>query len=253
MKLDQKGASETVREWAELSVFQERFEEGTWWCLMHPQVTRNQESRCPKCEMSLVQAIPGTWREPPDELRRAQLIALEALAERDDGIVPEIARKILVSSADASVRLKAALYWGRVEPEEAAPHVRLFLLTSGPERVAALHEVAEQLPGVFAADLQRIHANEQASDKLRLVAAGGRLKSGHQESLPFIRKFLSSPQALNNPAASDGLPERAVAMYLLGEYGTPEDIQLLTRYLETELQVFAAESLLRLIERDKDG
>lgn len=239
-RLDDKKALQQVRDWATLQPYRIRLKEGAHWCPMDPQILKPKKGECPICRMSLV-PLEGEI-DLFSHLTEVSLLALEPLAERNDPVVPQAARRILVSNARASQRIQAAIHWARVAPREAEPHLRLFLTTMGAERGYTVNNIAHFVPKQFHPDLKQIAADQKESMEIRLSATAGLLKIGDREQLEMVRRVAAVKREENGFV-------QLHAIGLLANYGTKEDVERIAACLDGELRPWAAASLLHLLKR----
>lgn len=212
-------------------------------CSMHPQVRTARKGSCPICSMDL---IAGLGRPTHDE-RRGQMIALGALAERNDERVSDLARAILTSDAQPHWRLEAAYHWAVVSPREGLPHLQIFLRASdGFLRHQAVQFAAEDFPKQSVDEFKAVLQTPRQPAYMRLTAAKGLVAAGHPQYLKELRGFLKTQ---NSDAKYQF--EQLVAIVSLAEVGTADDLDRLAPFLKTAAKEYAATTILRLMDRLK--
>lgn len=241
LRLGEKQALKEVRDWATLEPYLQKLKEGAHWCPMHPRILKRKKGKCPICEMSLIRLK----REFDffSSLTELSLLALEPLAERKDPVVQNAARHILVSNAQAGERIRALVFWARVAPSDARPHLRLFLTTTSRERAYAIRYTAHFVPEQFLPELEKIAADQREAPATRQWAAVGLVKAGRRKQLELIRRFVAL-----QPTEKNGFV-RAEAIAALANFGTKDDVERIARHLNGEFKGLAAASLLRLLNR----
>ncbi len=171
-----------------------------------------------------------------------QLGAIQALLDTADQKASQLARAIIASDAPSWVRERAAFLWGRVEPDEAYPHLRIFYDEGSRLAFSDLAYVAPQKSlDVFESILN--DKNSSVGD--RLVAYSGVFNAGQRRGEDEIRKWISS-----DPKTPEERRRTDYGLRLFPRFATEDDLVLLERMLDNEeFGPFVAEIILRTLRR----
>lgn len=236
MKMGDDRAEQELHHWAGHQF--NKLELGDWICPMMCVKPSKKSGECTICGMKMVEKS----RFPDQNDWQARLFALRTL-QAEGGKVAEVARAVVVSDAPAYVRQEAAALWAKEDPEDATPHLEIFLHSESP--YIAVELLAALAPGKFVAKFEHFIDAGKADDESTVLAAHrGLLRAGETKHLATIRKWV------DQPANSDDEEFKKVeGIYLLGELGLAEDVTRLKKQLDTKFKVVAAETLLKVFAR----